>query len=50
VIEADGRGDHSIGRREDPAQDGYQVHPVEDDAVADGEAFVLTDIRQTRLL
>ena len=46
MIKADGGGDDGIGGGEDPAEDGNEVHAIEDHAVADGEAFVLADIRE----
>jgi len=44
VVEADRGGDDGIGGCEDPAQYGNEVHPIEDHAVADRQAFVPADI------
>lgn len=47
MIQTDGGGDDGIGGGEDPAQDGNEVHAIEDHAVTDGETLVLADIGDT---
>jgi len=44
VIQANGSGNHGIGRGQHPAQDGDKVHPIKHQPISDGQSFVLADI------
>ena len=45
MIQADRSGDDSISWGQHPAQDRDKVHAIEHQPIADGQPFVLTDIR-----
>src|SRR5271170_3672103 len=47
MIKADGGGDDGVGGGEHPAENGDEMHAIEDDAIADGQTLVLTDIGKT---
>jgi len=44
VIEADGSGNDGIGGGEGPADEGDDVHAIEDHSITDGETLVLADV------